>query len=147
MTMTNIMAMIMIMTLRLRLERLYNMTKIILMMQAEFFTDIGAWKEKYGLLSDTVAFLMATHDQNVGQELKDRMDIVINNWEQLFGYVEKYQHSGEISRNRKEYQKGLEELDAWLRHVEETLNQSQQIESENMRNLLEKLMMFHGEVK
>ena len=51
---------------------------------------------------------MATHDQNVGQELKDRMDIVINNWEQLFGYVEKYQHSGEISRNRKEYQKGLE---------------------------------------
>merc|ERR1711911_86603 len=87
------------------------------------------------------------------------MDIVINNWEQLFGYVEKYQHSGEISRNRKEYQKvkqmimimmmimimilkGLEELDAWLRHVEETLNQSQQIESENMRNLLEKLMMF-----
>ena len=139
---------------------------MIMMMQAEFFTDIGAWKEKYGLLSDTVAFLMATHDQNVGQELKDRMDIVINNWEQLFGYVEKYQHSGEISRNRKEYQKvkqmimimimtiimimimkGLEELDAWLRHVEETLNQSQQIESENMRNLLEKLMMFHGEVK
>ena len=114
--------------------------------QAEFFTDIGAWKEKYGLLSDTVAFLMATHDQNVGQELKDRMDIVINNWDQLFGFVEKYQHSGEISRNRKEYQKGLEELDAWLRHVEETLNMSQQIESDNMRNLLEKLMMFHGEV-
>ena len=114
--------------------------------QADFFSDLAAWKEKYGQLSDTVAFLMATHDQNVGQELKNRMDIVINNWEQLFGYVEKYMHSGQISRSRKEYQKGLEELDAWLRHVEEVLNQSQKIESENMRNILEKLMMFHGEV-
>ena len=114
--------------------------------QAEFFSDLSAWKEKYGLLSDTVAFLMATHDQNVGEDLKNRMDVVINNWEQLFGYVEKYMHSGEISRSRKEYQKGLEELDTWLRNVEETLNQSQKIESENIRNLLEKLMMFHGEV-
>ena len=114
--------------------------------QADFFSDLSAWKEKYGLLSDTVAFLMATHDHNVGQDLKNKMDTIISNWEQLFGYVEKYMYSGEMSRSRKEYQKGLEELDAWLRNVETTLNQSQKIENNNIRNLLEKLMMFHGEV-
>ena len=89
--------------------------------QAEFFSDLASWKEKYGLLSDTVAFLMATSDQNIGQELKERMDIIINNWEQLFGYVEKYLHSGEISRSRKEYQAGLEELDIssiYLTHID-----------------------------
>ena len=114
--------------------------------QAEFFADISSWKEKYVMLSDTVAFLMATCDQNVGQELNTRMDVIINNWEQLFGFVEKYMHSGDISRNRKEYQKGLEKLDAWLRHVEEVLNISQKVESESMRAILEKLMTFHGEV-
>ena len=86
------------------------------------------------MLSDTVAFLMATCDQNVGQELNTRMDIIINNWEQLFGFVEKFMHSGDINRNKKEYQKGLEKLDAWLRHVEEVLNLSQKVESESMRN-------------
>merc|ERR1712083_1273239 len=66
--------------------------------------------------------------------------------EQLFGFVEKYMHAGDISRNRKEYQKGLEKLDAWLRLVEEVLNTSQKVESENIKNILERLMVFHGEV-
>ena len=103
--------------------------------QAEFFSDLASWKEKYGLLSDTVAFLMATSDQNIGQELKERMDIIINNWEQLFGYVEKYLHSGEISRSRKEYQAGLEELDTWLRNVEETLNESQKVRQATLASI------------
>ena len=75
------------------------------------------------------------------------MDIIINNWEQLFGFVEKFMHSGYISRNRKEYQKGLiKKLDAWPRHVEEVLNLSQKVVSVSMRSILEKLMTFHGEV-
>ena len=115
--------------------------------QAEFFNDISSWKEKYVLLSDTVAFLLATCDYNaVGAELKTRMDVIINNWEQLFGFVEKFMHAGDISRNRKEYQQGLEKLDAWLRHVEEVLNLSQKVETEAMRQILEQLMLFHSEV-
>ena len=31
--------------------------------QGEFFSDISSWKEKYIMLSDTAAFLMATCDQ------------------------------------------------------------------------------------
>ena len=114
--------------------------------QSEFFNDISSWKEKYVLLTDTVAFLMATCDYNVGHELKTRMDVIINNWEQLFGFVEKFMHAGDISRNRKEYQDGLEKLDAWLRHVEEVLNLSQNVETESMRQILEQLMLFHSEV-
>ena len=124
----------------------YEMIKTSEDEQTEFFADLPAWKEKYVQLSDTVAFLMATHDQNVGQDLKNRMDVVINNWEQLFDFVEKFMQSGEVNRGRREYQKSLEELDAWLRHVEETLNKKQVIECTNVRNLLEKLMLFHGEV-
>lgn len=114
--------------------------------QSEFFGDISSWKEKYVLLTDTAAFLLATCDQSVGLEIKSRMDIIINNWEQLFGFVEKFMHAGDISRNRQEYQKGLEKLDTWLRHVEEVLNLSQQVKSESMRQMLERLMVFHGEV-
>jgi nesprin-1 len=115
--------------------------------QAEFFSDISSWKEKYVMLSDTVAFLMATCDYNtVGAELKTRMDVIINNWEQLFGFVEKFMHAGDISRHRREYQQGLEKLDAWLRHVEEVLNLSQKVETEAMRQILEQLMLFHSEV-
>ena len=109
--------------------------------QVNFFADISSWKDKFVILYDTVAFLMATCDQNVGEELKTRMDVIINNWEQLFGFVQKYQHSGDISRNRIEYQKGLEKLDAWLRHVEEVLNLSQKVETESMRQMLEKHSM------
>ena len=114
--------------------------------QEEFFGDISSWKEKYVLLTDTAAFLLATCDTNVGQEIKARMDIIINNWEQLFGFVEKFMHAGDISRNRAEYQRGLERLDAWLRHVEEVLNLNQRVESDSMRSMLERLMVFHGEV-
>ena len=114
--------------------------------KANFFADISAWKEKYVMLTDTVAFLMATCDNNVGQELKNRMDTIIQNWEQLFAMVEKYMRSGDISRSRSEYQSGLEKLDAWLRHVEEVLNLPQKVESESMRQILEQLMIFHGEV-
>ena len=114
--------------------------------KANFFADISAWKEKYVMLTDTVAFLMATCDNNIGQELKNRMDTIIQNWEQLFAMVEKYMRSGDISRSRSEYQSGLEKLDAWLRHVEEVLNLPQRVESESMRQILEQLMIFHGEV-
>ena len=35
--------------------------------QLEFFRDLAEWREKYHLLQDTVAFLVATSDAAVGQ--------------------------------------------------------------------------------
>ena len=35
--------------------------------QLDFFRDLGDWRERYHLLQDTVAFLVATSDAAVGQ--------------------------------------------------------------------------------
>ena len=47
---------------------------------------------------DTVAFLVATSDAAVGQDLRDKLSVIINNWEELFQYVEKYMHVGDVTR-------------------------------------------------
>ncbi len=39
----------------------------------EFFADMAAWKDKYMRLQDTVAFLVATSDSAVGQDLRDKV--------------------------------------------------------------------------
>jgi hypothetical protein len=45
-----------------------------------------------------VAFLVATSDSSVGQDLRDKMAVISNNWEELFQYVEKYMHVGDVTR-------------------------------------------------
>ena len=35
--------------------------------QLDFFRDLGDWRERYHVLQDTVAFLVATSDAAVGQ--------------------------------------------------------------------------------
>ena len=50
------------------------------------------------LLQDTAAFLVATSDAAVGQDLRDKMAVITNNWEELFQYVEKYMHGGDVTR-------------------------------------------------
>ena len=114
--------------------------------QMEFFHDISSWRDKYLLLQDTVAFLVATSDAAVGQDLRDRFMIVNNNWEQLFRNVEKYMHGGDVSRTKREYQEGLDKLDLWLRKAEDLLSTPQQVESERIRRTLETLMELHTEV-
>ena len=49
-------------------------------------------------LKDTVAFLVATSDATVGQDLRDKMAVITSNWEELFQYVEKYMHVGDVTR-------------------------------------------------
>jgi hypothetical protein len=42
--------------------------------------------------------LVATSDAAVGQDLRDKLSVIINNWEELFQYVEKYMHVGDVTR-------------------------------------------------
>ncbi len=114
--------------------------------QQEFFHDLSSWKERYSQLQDTVAFLVATSDAAVGQDLRDKFQLLTSNWEQLFSYVEKYMHAGDVSRSKKDYQEGLDKLDQWLRKSEDLLSTSQQVESDNIKNTLDKLVELHGEV-
>jgi len=72
-----------------------------------------------------VAFLVATSDATVGQSLRDKISSLSMNWEELFQYVEKYMHVGDVNKIKRDYQSGLQQLDKWLRFAESVLNTSQ----------------------
>lgn len=112
----------------------------------EFFHDLSSWREKYLHLQDTVAFLVATSDNVVGQELRDKFMVLSDNWEQLFQYIEKYLHVGDINRTKKDYQEGLDKLDQWLKKAEDLLSNPQKVETQNIKKTLEQLMELHTEV-
>ena len=65
---------------------------------------------------------------------------------QIFLCSNNYQHKNPYFYSRQDYRQGLERLDTWLRSVEDVLNLNQTIESSSLRQILEKLMKFHGEV-
>ncbi len=112
----------------------------------EFFHDLSSWREKYLHLQDTVAFLVATSDNVVGQELRDKFMVLSDNWEQLFQYIEKYLHVGDLNRTKKDYQEGLDKLDQWLKKAEDLLSNPQKVETQNIKKTLEMLMELHTEV-
>ena len=112
----------------------------------EFFHDVAQWRDKFHLLQDTVAFLVATSDTAVGQDLRDRFEIVNSNWEQLWARIERYMAAGDLNRTKKDYTDGLEKLDAWLRKAEDLLSTPQKVESAQIKTTLEKLMVLHSEV-
>jgi hypothetical protein len=46
--------------------------------------DLSVWKDKYQMLGDTVTFLIATCDDPIVIELKDRYTRLSSRWEELF---------------------------------------------------------------
>lgn len=93
-----------------------------------------------------MAFLEATSDPAVGHDLRDKFTQLSANWDQLFQYVEKYMHVGDVNRQKKEYQEGLDKLDVWLRKAEDLLSTPQTVDTETVRKTLDSLMDLHGEV-
>ncbi|KAF4531687.1 hypothetical protein B566_EDAN017473 [Ephemera danica] len=107
------------------LERAYSMMDLPDEERMEFFQDLSVWKERYQTLGDTVTFLIATCDDPIVVELKDRYTRISSRWEELFPHVKQYMHAGDILRNRKDYRAGVEQLQNWLRNAETTLASSQ----------------------
>jgi len=50
--------------------------------------DVSVWKDKYQLLGDTVSFLIATCEDQVAHELKERYLRISGRWEDLFQVME-----------------------------------------------------------
>lgn len=46
--------------------------------------DVSVWKDKFQLLGDTVSFLIATCEDQVAHELKERYLRISGRWEDLF---------------------------------------------------------------
>lgn len=88
----------------------------------EFFQDVNVWKEKFQLLTDTGNFLISTCEDPVAMEIKQNLISVTNRWERLFNKSQQYAMAGDLLKQKKEFNLGLEKLSAWLRNAEELLN-------------------------
>lgn len=113
----------------------------------EFFQDISVWKDKHQQLSDTVTFLIATSDEPVALQLKQRYSNLTARWEALFQEAKQYMHAGDLIRNRKDYRAGVEALQKWLRNVESALASTDLTTTEKIKAYGEKLQVFHTEVE
>lgn len=113
----------------------------------EFFQDISLWKDKHQLLSDTVSFLVATCEDSVAIELKNRFANMSNKWEHLFIEVKQYMHAGDILRNRKDYKSGIDSLSQWLRNAESILNSPPLASTEKIKQYGDQLLKLQNEVE
>ncbi|XP_012253400.2 muscle-specific protein 300 kDa isoform X14 [Athalia rosae] len=113
----------------------------------EFFQDISVWKDKHQQLSDTVSFLIATSDEQVALQLKDRYTLLTSRWERLFSDAKQYMHAGDLLRNRKDYRAGVEALQKWLRNAESVLSTTQLTSTERIKAYGEQLQLLHNEVE
>ncbi|KAJ8895762.1 hypothetical protein PR048_001100 [Dryococelus australis] len=103
--------------------------------------DVSVWKDKHQLLGDTVSFLIATCEDQVARELKERYMRMCVRWDELFPNVKQYMHAGDILRHRKDYRTGIEKLQAWLRNAEAVLSSSQLSSTEKIKAYGEQLQV------
>ncbi|KAL3268199.1 hypothetical protein HHI36_007324 [Cryptolaemus montrouzieri] len=113
----------------------------------EFFQDITVWRDNYQLLGDTVSFLIATCNDQVAMELRDQYHNITIRWEKLFPLVNKYSHSGDLLRNKKDFRNGIEMLSEWLRKAENIINSPQLGSTENIIKHIDKLVHLQSEIE
>ncbi|XP_075225316.1 muscle-specific protein 300 kDa isoform X2 [Lycorma delicatula] len=113
----------------------------------EFFQDVSVWKDKHQKLGETVSFLIATCEDQVANELKDKYLKINARWENIFPHVKQYMHAGDILRNRKDYRAGVERLQAWLRNAESILGSSQLSSTEKIKAYGQQLQILQSEVE
>ncbi|XP_025834538.1 nesprin-1 isoform X2 [Agrilus planipennis] len=112
----------------------------------EFFQDISVWRDNYQLLGDTVSFLIATCQDQIAGELREKYNEMTARWDNLYPHVNQYSHAGDILRNRKEFRAGVEVLSNWLRNAEEVVNSQQLGSIDKIKAHGEKLLKLQSEV-
>ncbi|XP_068085330.1 muscle-specific protein 300 kDa [Anabrus simplex] len=129
------------------LDKAYGMLDLPEEDKMEYFQDVSVWKDKHQLLGDTVSFLIATCEDQVAHELKERYLRVSTRWEDLFQHVKQYMHAGDILRNRKDYRAGVERLQQWLRNAESVLSSTQLSNTERIKAYGQQLQQLQSEVE
>lgn len=113
----------------------------------EFFQDISVWKDKHQMLGDTGNFLVATCEDNIAAELKDKYMNLTGRWESLFANTKQYMHAGDILRNRQDFKKGVEKLTTWLRNAESILHKQPLGTTDQIKAYGEELQRLQSEVE
>lgn len=112
----------------------------------EFFQDISLWKEKHQMLGDTVSFLVATCEDPIALDLKNRYSSMTSRWENIFEEVEKYMHEGDVLRNIKSYSAGITTLNEWLENAEKILDSPPLASTEKIKEYGDKLVKLQNEI-
>ncbi|GFG37468.1 hypothetical protein Cfor_07190, partial [Coptotermes formosanus] len=129
------------------LDRAYGLLDLPEEDKMEYFQDLSVWKDKFQLLGDTVSFLIATCEDQVAHELKERYLRISGRWEDLFQHVKQYMHAGDILRHRKDYRVGVEHMQQWLRNAESVLSSSQLTSTDRIKVYGEQLQRLQSEVE
>lgn len=90
---------------------------------------------------------MATCEDSVVNELRERFARMNGLWEQLFPHVKQYMKAGDILRQRKDYRAGVEKLQNWLRAAEETLSSTQLTSAESVKLYGDELQRLQNEIE
>lgn len=113
----------------------------------EFFHDISTWKDKHQQLSNIANFLIATCENGVAAELRDKIFNLTSRFETLFGQTKQYMYAGDILRNRQDYKQGAEKLAKWLKHADEILRRQPAGTSEAIRLHGQDLQKLSSEIE
>lgn len=113
----------------------------------EFFHDISTWKDKHQQLNDTANFLIATCEDSIANELRDKILNYSSRFETLFAQTKQYMYAGDILRNRQDYKQGAEKLNKWLRHAEDVLKKQPAGTSDQIRLHGQELQKLSAEVE
>ncbi|KAK6636175.1 hypothetical protein RUM43_009828 [Polyplax serrata] len=113
----------------------------------EFFQDLSVWKDKHQQLNDTVSFLIATCEDPIPAELRDKYGRMNALWEQLFPTYKQYMKAGDMYKHKKDYTQGLEKLQKWLRGAEATLSKTPAGSSEAIKAYGDELKKLSIEIE
>lgn len=94
----------------------------------EFFQSLAAYKEKFGLLTETYNILKSTCDYDTANKIEAAYKQLSLHWEQIFQYSKQYLHVGDILQHRQKFKKDAASLSDWIQKAEIILSRN------NLRN-------------
>lgn len=112
----------------------------------EFFQDITTWKDKHQQLHDTVNFLVATCEEPIGLELRNKFGQLSARFDAVFAHTKQYMYAGDILRNRQEYRHGCDKLTQWLNNADAILAKQPVSTSDSIRQYGQELQQLAGEI-
>ncbi|XP_076442566.1 muscle-specific protein 300 kDa-like isoform X3 [Babylonia areolata] len=89
----------------------------------EFFKDTAQYEERLKALNDSGNFLMGVVTDAVAAEIKEILEAMNREFPALTASFQKYKQTEVIGRARKEYEEGVQRLEAWLVEAQQVLNQ------------------------
>lgn len=112
----------------------------------EFFQDITTWKEKHQQLHDTANFLVATCEEPIGIELRNKFQNLSARFDAVFAHTKQYMYAGDILRNRQEYRHGSDKLTQWLNNADAVLAKQPACTSDDIRHYGQELQQLASEI-